>query len=82
MTQNSQVTKAPFLPIRVRKAIGTLVLLVGLFAYTLIAVAIAVSILPENGFVEFLYYATAGIAWAFPARYLLVWMQRPDAEPG
>lgn len=73
----------PRLPQRLRKLIGTIVLLAGLTLYALLVMTIAVSgHLPEHGVVQFLYYLTAGIAWAFPARYLIVWMQRPDGSPG
>lgn len=69
------------LPIRLRKLIGTIVLLIGLTLYAFLIMTIAVSgHIPENGFVQFLYYITAGVIWAFPAKYLIVWMVRPDPE--
>lgn len=69
----------PALPRHIRKLIGTLVLLIGLTLYALLIMTIAVSgHLPENGAVHFFYYLIAGIGWAFPARPLIVWMQRPD----
>ncbi|MBA4208206.1 MAG: DUF2842 domain-containing protein [Parvibaculum sp.] len=67
------------LGIRTRKLIGTLVLLIFLTLYSFLIMTIAVSgHLPENGFVQFLYYLTAGVIWAFPAKYLITWMVRPD----
>ena len=67
------------LGIRTRKFIGLIVLLTGLTLYAFLIMTIAVSgHLPENGFVKFLYYITAGVIWAFPAKYLSVWMVRPD----
>jgi len=67
------------LGIRTRKLIGTVVLLIGLTLYSFLVMTIAVSgHLPENGAVQFFYYLTAGVAWAFPAKYLIVWMVRPD----
>jgi hypothetical protein len=69
------------LPIRARKLIGTLILLTFLVFYSLLIMTIAVSgHLPEHGLVQFLYYIVAGTIWAFPARYLMIWMLRPD-EP-
>ncbi|HUD50247.1 DUF2842 domain-containing protein [Parvibaculum sp.] len=70
------------LPLRARKLIGTVVLLVFLVLYSFLIMTIAVSgHLPEHGLVQFLYYLIAGTIWAFPARYLMIWMLRPD-EPG
>jgi len=68
------------LNIRTRKLIGTLVLLVFLTLYSFLVMTIAVSHLPDNGFIEFAYYLTAGVIWAFPMKYLIVWMVRPDPE--
>lgn len=67
------------LTIRVRKFIGTIVLLIFLMLYAFLVMTVAVSgHLPEHGAVQFFYYLIAGIAWAFPARYLMNWMLRPD----
>ncbi|HCX68034.1 DUF2842 domain-containing protein [Parvibaculum sp.] len=67
------------LGIRTRKLIGTIILLIGLTLYSFLIMTIAVSgHLPEHGLVQFLYYITAGVIWAFPAKYLIVWMVRPD----
>ena len=67
------------LNIRIRKLIGTFVLLTFLVLYSFLVMTIAVSgHLPDNGLVESLYYLTAGVIWAFPAKYLVTWMVRPD----
>ena len=67
------------LGIRTRKLIGTIVLLIGLTLYAFLVMTIAVSgHLPEGGFVQFVYYLAAGVVWEFPAKYLIVWMVRPD----
>eukprot|EP00439_Symbiodinium_sp_Y106_P089472 s1_g2008.t1 len=77
----SKEFKAPLLPIGVRKLLGTAIILVGLTVYTLLAVWLAVDVLPDHWAVQLVFYPIAGIAWAFPARPLLTWMQRPDAPP-
>lgn len=67
------------LPLRARKLIGTLVLLTFLFFYSLLVMTIAVSgHLPANDLVQFAYYLIAGTIWAFPFRYVMNWMLRPD----
>ncbi len=67
------------LPLRARKLIGTLALLTFLLFYSMLVMTIAVSgHLPENGAVQFAYYLIAGTIWAFPFRYVMIWMLRPD----
>ena len=63
--------------IRLRKFIGLMVLLCWLFVYVLLAVGLAVRVLPgANWAVELVFYAAAGIAWVFPVRYLIYWMSK------
>ncbi|MDO8840201.1 MAG: DUF2842 domain-containing protein [Parvibaculum sp.] len=67
------------LGIRTRKLLGTIILLIGLTLYSFLVMTIAVSgHLSESGWMQFFYYLIAGVAWAFPAKYLIVWMVRPD----
>ena len=76
MAQTS--SKSPRLPIGARKLLGTLILMVGLSVYAFAAVWLVTSALPDHWAVQIIFYPVAGIAWAFPARYLINWMQRPD----
>lgn len=62
---------------RIKKLIGSGVLLAGLGAYVLGATALA-DFVPKHGLAQFLYFAVAGIAWALPAIPLIKWM---NAEP-
>lgn len=63
--------------IRLRKFVGLMILLGGLFVYVLLAMGLAIRVLPDAHWaVELLFYAVAGIAWAFPARYLIHWMSK------
>ena len=67
------------MPQRMRKLIGTVVLLIFLTCYALLAMALAAAVLPGAGGVkQFAYYAIAGLAWVLPAGVLVRWMQRPD----
>lgn len=79
---DTQPYKPPFLPIGVRKLLGTVIILVGLTAYTLAAVWLAVDVLPDHWAVQLIFYPIAGIAWAFPTKPLIDWMQRPDKLDG
>ncbi len=68
------------MPIRLRKLIGLILLLAWLFVYALIAMGVAVRMLPgAHWAVELFYYAAAGLAWIFPARLIIGWMSRAAA---
>ncbi|WP_422007545.1 DUF2842 domain-containing protein [Pyruvatibacter mobilis] len=68
------------IPMRWRKLIGLIVLLVFIFYWAMLVMTVAVYKLPDNGFIEFVYFLAAGILWALPAGYIIKWMQLPDAE--
>jgi hypothetical protein len=64
---------------RLRVLAGTLILIVGLAAYALAAMSLAVRVLPDNLIVETLFYAVVGVAWVLPAAKLTRWIQqRPE----
>lgn len=64
---------------RTRKLAGTILLLLFLSVYALIAMLVAV-VLQVNASktVELIYYVVAGLLWVLPAGALVTWMQRPD----
>jgi hypothetical protein len=64
---------------RTRKLAGTIVLLLFLSIYALVAMLVAV-VLQVNASktVELIYYVVAGLLWVLPAGALITWMQRPD----
>jgi hypothetical protein len=64
--------------IRIRKLIGTVALLVLVAVWSLIAMALAQSVLTNiNGFVAAIYYVVAGLGWVLPAMLLVKWMAKP-----
>jgi hypothetical protein len=68
------------MPIRIRKLIGAAALLVLVTVWSLLAMALAQSVLTDiNGFVAAIYYVVAGLGWVLPAMLLVRWMGRPDA---
>ncbi|GAK44099.1 conserved protein [Tepidicaulis marinus] len=72
-------SSASRLPMRLRKLIGTFLLMAWIIAYTVLAVTLGTaSFFPQHVAVQLVYYVVAGIAWIFPVRYLLAWMQKPD----
>jgi hypothetical protein len=67
------------MPIRIRKLIGTVALLVLVSVWGLLAMALAQSVLTDiNGFVAAIYYVVAGLGWVLPAMPLISWMAKPD----
>jgi hypothetical protein len=45
-------------------------------AYVVGVVTLAGALSPMNPFLELAYFAVAGVAWAVPARWLLLWAAR------
>jgi len=65
--------------IRTRKLIGAVALLALVSVWSLLAMALAQSVLTDiNGFVAAIYYVVAGLGWVLPAMLLIKWMARPD----
>jgi hypothetical protein len=62
---------------RTKKLIGTIVILVWVPIYALIAMRVGISVLPgTHPVVELLYYAVAGTVWIIPIGLMLPWMSR------
>jgi Protein of unknown function (DUF2842) len=61
--------------IRTRKLIGTFGLLLLVTVWSLLAMALAQSVLTDiNGLVAAIYYVVAGLGWVPPAMLLVKWM--------
>jgi hypothetical protein len=66
--------------IRTRKLIGAFALLLLVSVWSLVAMALAQSVLTDiSGLVATIYYVVAGLGWVLPAMLLVKWMTRPDA---
>ncbi|HEY3637614.1 MAG TPA: DUF2842 domain-containing protein [Rhizomicrobium sp.] len=62
---------------RTKKFIGTIVMLVWLAFYALLAMGVGVHVLPHAPwYVALLYYACAGTLWIIPIGLMLPWMHR------
>lgn len=63
-----------------RKLVGTVLLLLFVIVYALLALAAAVVLQVNSGkFVELVFYVVAGLLWVIPAAWLIKWMSKPDA---
>jgi Protein of unknown function (DUF2842) len=70
------------MPVRLRKFIGGVALIVLVVGWSLVAMALAqLPMIKANGVVEVIYYVVAGLGWVLPAMPLIKWMSKPDAEP-
>jgi hypothetical protein len=65
------------MPIRLRKLIGSLALLLLIAIWIVLSMAFAYAVFRfENPFLAVIYYVVAGIGWVLPAMPLVSWMYR------
>jgi hypothetical protein len=63
------------MPIRLRKFIGTILLLVLVIVWALVAMALAQApAIHDNAIASIAYYVIAGIGWVLPAMPIVSWM--------
>jgi hypothetical protein len=66
------------MPIRVRKFIGAIALLLLVTIWALLAMAVAQFVFTSsNNLAAWLFYIVAGLGWVLPAMPLVSWMSRP-----
>jgi hypothetical protein len=66
------------MPVRLRKLIGSVLLVVLVLTWALVAMAVAqFPVIKANGLIEVLYYVVAGLGWVLPAMPLVKWMSQP-----
>jgi Protein of unknown function (DUF2842) len=67
--------------IRQRKLLGTVILLVLVIVWSLVAMALAQAPwIAASRLIQFFYYVVAGLGWVLPAMPIISWMSRPDVE--
>lgn len=65
--------------IRLRKLIGTVLLLVLLTVWAFLAMVLAqMPVVADSRLAQLIYYVVAGLGWVLPAMPLVTWMSRPD----
>jgi hypothetical protein len=68
------------MPLRLRKLIGTIALLVLVLAWALLAMALAQApAIRDNTALSIAYYVIAGLGWVLPAMPIVTWMSRRGA---
>lgn len=67
---------------RIRKLVGTLILVPFVCLYALTAMVVATRVLPDlPGYGQALFYVGAGLLWILPAGLLIKWMSKPYGRP-
>ena len=69
------------MPDTLRKIIGTVMMIVLVLVYALLAVTIASATLGTSPwYVHLLYFFLTGFLWILPAMGIIKWMHRPKAK--
>ena len=69
------------MPQRLKKLIGSIVLVVFVCFYALTVMTIAAAKLPGTSHLtQLIFYAVGGLAWVIPAAALIYWMQKPSQK--
>lgn len=66
------------MPPRLRKLIGTVLIIVLVLVYALVATTVAAATLGASPwYVHFLYFLLSGLLWILPAMAIIRWMEGP-----
>jgi hypothetical protein len=67
------------MPVRLKKLIGTVLLIVLVVVYALVATTVAATRLAEAGpWVHLGFFLLSGLLWILPAMLIIKWMVRPS----
>lgn len=66
------------MPPRLRKLIGTVLIIILVLVYALVATTVASATLGESPWwVHLLYFLFTGLLWILPAMLIIKWMEKP-----
>ena len=69
------------MPIRLRKFLGTIALIVLVIVWALLAMALAQApVIHDSTALSIAYYVVAGMGWVLPAMPIVTWMARPRSR--
>ncbi|MBP1850662.1 DUF2842 domain-containing protein [Rhizobium halophytocola] len=70
------------MPVRLRKFIGTILIILLVVVYAMLATTIAVARLGDQPWwVHLLYFILTGLLWVLPAMGIIKWMAGPLRRP-
>ena len=71
------------MPVRLKKLIGTVLIVALVVIYALLATTIATYRLADAAwYVHLLYFLVTGVLWVVPAMFIIRWMERPPRGRG
>ncbi len=66
------------MPVRLKKLIGTILIVALVVVYAVVATMVAVATLAEAAWwAHLLYFLLTGVLWVVPAMFIIGWMERP-----
>ncbi|MEL7229494.1 MAG: DUF2842 domain-containing protein [Pseudomonadota bacterium] len=69
------------LPIRFKKMIGMILIVILVCVYSLVAVAVATVAIPNAPwYAHMLYFGFSGVLWIIPAMVIIKWMSTESAQ--
>jgi RsiW-degrading membrane proteinase PrsW (M82 family) len=69
------------MPVRLRKLIGTILIIILVVVYALAAVTFASLLLGASPWwVHLLYFLFTGLLWILPAMLIIKWMEKPASD--
>lgn len=69
------------MPVRLKKLIGTVVLVLLVVVYAIVATIVAVAQFAESGpLVHLAYFFLTGFLWVVPAMFIIKWMVKPPSR--
>lgn len=69
------------MPVRLKKLIGTVLLVALVVVYALVATIVAVAQLSESGpLVHLAFFFVSGLLWVLPAMLIIQWMVKPPRQ--
>jgi hypothetical protein len=74
-------TQRTMMPVRLRKFIGTILIVVLVLVYALFAATVAGRVLATaSWWLDLIYFLLSGLVWVLPAMLIIKWMAGPPAE--
>ncbi|MGD9476942.1 UNVERIFIED_ORG: DUF2842 domain-containing protein [Roseateles sp. XES5] len=71
------------MPPRLRKLIGTILIIILVLAYAVVATAVASAMLGQSPwYIHLLYFTVTGLLWIVPAMVIIKWMEKPEKPRG
>ena len=67
------------MPPRLRKLIGTVLIIILVLLYALVATTVAAATLGASPwYIHLLYFTVTGLLWILPAMLIIKWMEKPQ----